>query len=245
MEIGKIMGLIDHTKLNGYAKEADIIRLIEEAHELGTYAVCIEPSFMKLARDYINSNAYDTKLSVVLDFPLGASTTEARVALVHLYSKYADEIDAVAQIGMVKSGSWEYVRHDIEEIVNAAHGDGIKIKVIAEDAYTTIDEKKMLYEIICSSGADFIKTSTGFEDKEYAASIGNKTGAQIENVALMADVASSVNPKIGIKAAGGIHSAEQIEALLKAARRGPEPGSFRIGASGTRKIYEDYIAVHH
>jgi len=243
MDTKTIMHIIDHTMLNGYSTEGDIKRLIEEANEFGAYAVCIEPNFMRLARQYIDSNSYEIKLSVVLDFPFGASATEARVALAKIYANYADEIDAVAPIGLVKSGSWDIVKDDIRAVVEAAHESNAKIKIIAEDAYTTREEKRALYKIICDADADFIKTGTGFENRDYAASIGNKTGAQAENVALMAEVASAAAPNIGIKAAGGIRSVGQIEELLKAAKRNPDPSSFRIGASGTGKIYEECRSI--
>lgn len=236
-----IMGLIDHTVLGAFAPESDVKRLIDEAHEFGNAAVCIEPVHLDFARDYINMSGFRTKVAVVLDFPLGASFSRARKLLIDAYSGMSDEIDIVAPIALVKSDRFDLVENDINELVQVTHKNNRTIKVIVEDAYTTLDEKKKLYEIVCRSGADFIKTGTGFEDKKYAESIGNKTGAQTENVKLMADIADKYNPNIGIKAAGGIHTYADIIALLGASRREANPNKFRIGASGTRQIREEML----
>ncbi len=113
------------------------------------------------------------------------------------------------------------------------------IKIITEDAYTNIDEKRSLYSIVVDSGADFIKTGTGFEDRSYAESIGNVTGALPENVKLMADIAEEHGSGIGIKAAGGIKTYDQVVQIITSSRRDPVPSKIRIGASGTAKIYEE------
>ena len=125
--------------------------------------------------------------------------------------------------------------------MNSAHLNNRLIKVIVEDAYTTVAEKKKLYELVMTSQADFIKTGTGFEDDKYAASIGNKTGAQVENVRLMAELSRKYNPDIGIKAAEGIHTYSDAIALLDASGRIADPLSFRIGASSTAKIKETAV----
>jgi deoxyribose-phosphate aldolase len=88
------------------------------------------------------------------------------------------------------------------------------------------------------SGADFIKTSTGFEERDYAEKIGNKTGAQIENVRLMAELSRRHNPGIGIKVAGGIRTYQQVLDLLRASERRPDPTQFRIGTSHMLSIIE-------
>ncbi|MEM0159323.1 MAG: deoxyribose-phosphate aldolase [Candidatus Micrarchaeaceae archaeon] len=238
-DLKTVMGIIDHSGLKGYASEADTQKLIDEAHEFGNFAVCIEPVHMNFATDYIKRMGYNIKVDVVLDFPLGASYTEARVELAKLYAKTADEIDIVSPIALVKSGKWDAVKNDINAIVKAVHDAGKIIKVIVEDAYTTKEEKLKLYEIVCKSGADFIKTGTGFEEKDYPASLGNKTGAQVENVLLMKQVADKFNPRIGIKVAGGIHTYAAVKALIEASGRAPDPNKFRVGASGTRKIYDE------
>lgn len=149
---------------------------------------------------------------MVVDFPpFGSSTTEARVDMIKQYSAFADELDAVAPIGLIKSGLLEDAERDMAELVETAHSLGKIIKMIAEDAHTTHNEKLILYRMIMRSGADFIKTSTGFEDGQYAALLGNNTGAQVENVRLMAELSKQYNPRIGIKASGGayVHMGKQ------------------------------------
>ncbi|WP_243678071.1 hypothetical protein [Vulcanisaeta distributa] len=148
-------------------------------------------------------------------------------------------------IGLVKSGLWSEVEHDINAVVEAAHREGKVIKIIVEDAYTTREEKLELYRIVMQSGADFIKTSTGFEEKDYAERIGNKTGAQIENVKLMAELSRKYNPKIGIKIAGGVRTYQQVLELMRAAEREPDPPMrFRIGTSHMMSIIESMKGTH-
>lgn len=240
-DLKTVMSLVDHSGLKAFASESDIKQLIDEANEFGNVAVCIEPVHLDFARKYIDEKEFKIKIDVVLDFPLGASFTAAREKLADLYTEKADEIDIVSPIALVKSGKFDLVEEDITLLVNTVHKNGKIIKVIVEDAYTTIEEKKKLYAIVCKSGADFIKTGTGFEDKEYPQSIGNKTGALAENVKLMADIADKVNPDIGIKVAGGIHTYEDARALLDASRRPATPDKFRIGASGTKKIRDELL----
>lgn len=238
-DLKTVMGLIDYTLLKAFATEEDVKRLIDEAVVFGNAAVCIEPVHLNFARDYIDRGNLDIKIDVVLDFPFGASFTSARKELVDLYSGKADEIDIVSPIALVKSGRLDSVESDINELVKAAHRNNRVIKVIAEDAYTTEAEKRKLYAMVCKSGADFIKTCTGFEDKSYSESLGNKTGAQTANIGLMAEIADRYNPEIGIKASGGVRTYAQVKELIEASRREALPSRFRIGASGVAKIREE------
>ncbi|MEM0137379.1 MAG: deoxyribose-phosphate aldolase [Thermoplasmata archaeon] len=239
--VEKILGLVDHTKLKPYETEDGIRSLIEEALELKTYSICIEPVYLELAREIVDNKKLGLKIAVVVDFPFGAGSTEARIKMINEYSDKADELDIVAQIGLVKSGRFDLVDEDLKNVVRASHDNGRIIKIIVEDAYTTLDEKKKLYTAVMKSGADFIKTGTGFEEKEYAQLLGNKTGAQVSNVEMMAEYSEKYNPDIGIKAAGGIHTYKDALDLLRASRREPDPMKFRIGASSTRKIKESAI----
>ena len=233
-----LMKLVDHTKLKSFETEQSIKALIDEAASLKTYSICIEPNYLETARNYIDSNHFNLKIAVVVDFPFGSGTTETRAILVEKLSDMAEELDIVAPIGYVKSGRYDLVKSDLGQVVNSAHDNKRLIKVIVEDAYTTIAEKKKLYELVMTSGADFIKTGTGFEDDRYAASMGNRTGAQVENVKLMAELSRQYNPEIGIKAAGGIHTYSDAIALFEASGRIADPLRFRIGASSTAKIKE-------
>ena len=241
LSIEVLMKLVDHTRLKSFETEQSIKALIEEAVYLKAYSVCIEPNYLKTARNYIDSNHFNLKIAVVVDFPFGAGTTETRTISVEKLAGMAEELDIVAPMGYVKSGRFDLVKSDLEQVVNSAHLNNRLIKVIVEDAYTTVAEKKKLYELVMTSRADFIKTGTGFEDDKYAASIGNKTGAQVENVRLMAELSRKYNPDIGIKAAGGIHTYSDAIALLDASERIADPLSFRIGASSTAKIKETVV----
>jgi deoxyribose-phosphate aldolase len=234
----ELIKLVDHTRLKSFETDRSIKGLIDEASSLGTYSVCIEPNYLEFARNYIDSKHYNLKIAVVVDFPFGSGTTETRSLMMEKLSTMAEELDIVAPMGYVKSGRFDLVENDLKLVVGTAHLNHSLVKVIVEDAYTTLNEKKRLYELVMTSGADFIKTGTGFEDEKYAASIGNKTGAQVENVKLMAELSRKFNPNIGIKAAGGIHTYSDAISLLRASGRNADPLKFRIGASGTRKIME-------
>lgn len=241
--VDRVIGVIDHTMLKPFETNENVKMLIDEAITLGAYSVCIEPNYLQVAREYIDSKKSVLRIAVVVDFPFGAGTTETRVQAVDKLSELADEIDIVAQIGFVKSGEFNLVGDDLRRVTQAAHRRGRLIKVIVEDAYTTRNEKEKLYTEVMKSGADFIKTGTGFEDAKYASSLNNKTGAQVENVKLMAEISKKYNPGIGIKAAGGVHSFSGALELLEASGRALDPLKFRIGASSTVKIKESAVST--
>jgi deoxyribose-phosphate aldolase len=238
-EIDKIMNVVDHTMLKPYAKEKDIKKLIDEAAALKTYSVCIHPIFAKVAKRYITKKGYALKIVVTIDFPMGVMTTNQRTKVLKSIAKDVNEVDFVVQIGYVKSKKFNAVQRDVNKLVETAHQNNLVIKFIVEDAYTTKEEKEKLYEIICSSKADFIKTSTGFAEPEYSSSMGNKIVADPENVRLMAETIKRLGSKTGIKAAGGIHSYQQVLDLLKASEKKLDPKEFRLGMSGTKKLYEE------
>jgi deoxyribose-phosphate aldolase len=241
LSVDQILGMVDHTKLKSFETEESIKSLIDEANSLKTYSVCIEPIYLDFARKYIDSRKMDLKIAVVVDFPLGSCDTEVRVDMVKRYSKHAEELDIVVQMGFVKSGKYDFVKKDLESVVEECHKNNRIIKIIVEDAYTTNQEKSNLYKIVMESGSDFIKTGTGFEDKEYATLLGNRVGAQIQNVKLMAEYSKKYNHNIGIKAAGGIHSYKDALDLFHASGKNPDPLQFRLGASSTAKIKESYM----
>lgn len=244
-KVKEIMGVVDHSGLKAYATEQQIINLVDEAAQWGTYSVCIEPIFAKRARKHIDDNNYNVKVNVTLDFPFGTLTTDARVMLIKQYADLVDEVDLVAQPGYVRSSMYDKIEKDVNSLVRTAHDEGLVIKFITEDAYTTREQKEKLYKIICESEADFIKTSTGFAESAFAQSVGNqKTGADLQNVQLMADIADAVHSKIGIKVAGGVHSYEEAVAFLETSRRPLEPKHFRLGVSGTKAIREEMLKKH-
>lgn len=237
----QVAGLIDHSSLKGYATWENIRKLLDEAMEFQTYSVCIEPIFSSKAGEYLRNHGSQVKVDITLDFPLGAYTTEARKKMVDIYAGSCDEVDLVVQTGYVRSGMFSEVEHDVTSLVDAAHSHGLEIKFITEDAYTTSQEKKRIYEIICRSRADFIKTSTGFAEAEFAGTLGNQPGATVENVKLMAETAKKVNSSIGIKVAGGIKSYAEAMNLLEASGMPPDPKRFRLGVSRTRQILSEAL----
>lgn len=240
LEPGQIMGVIDHTLLRPYATVADVRALVDEAVEMGCYSVCVNPVHVQYARAWIDERGADLKVCSVVDFPFGSSTTEIRVeSIKSIVALGADEVDVVAPITYVKSGLISALEKDLRSVVSAAHSEGAIIKVIVEDAYTTRSEKELLYRVVMESGADFIKTSTGYEDASYASKLGNRTGADVNNVRLMAELSRKYNPAIGIKPAGGIRSVSQVLELLRASERPLDPRRFRIGTSSARKIWEE------
>ncbi len=243
-EIKKIMGVVDHTLLKPYASQKEIKKLIEEGNMLKTHSVCIHPLFAKFAKKYITKNSYPLKLAVTMDFPMGVMTTNMRIKALKAVARDVDEFDFVVQMGYIKSKKFNLIEKDITKLADSAHQNGKVIKFIVEDAYTTREEKEKLYEIVCSSEADFIKTSTGFAEQEYTNSIGNKKiGADPENVKLMAETIKKLNSKIGIKASGGIHSYADVKELLSASEKQFDPKQFRLGMSATKKLYEELKSV--
>ena len=208
---------IDHTNLKAYASKEEIKKLCDEAKEYGFYAVCVNPYRVKDAAEFLKGT--DIKIASVVGFPLGATFTEAKVQeTIMAINTGAKEIDMVINIGALKDGDYEFVEKDIREVVNAAHGAGAIVKVIIETCYLTDDEKRKACELAKNASADFVKTSTGF----------GTAGAKVEDVKLMREV---VGDGMGVKAAGGIHTAEEAIAMIKA-------GATRIGASRSVQIVE-------
>lgn len=210
MEITKknVAGIIDHTNLKPEASEEQIIKLCAEAKEYEFASVCVNPGYVSLAAEQLKGSAVN--VCTVIGFPLGANTSsvkafETRDAI----ANGATEVDMVVNIGMIKSGKWDYVKDDIRAVVEAANGT--LVKVIIETCLLTDEEKVKVCELAKEAGADFVKTSTGF----------SKWGAKPEDVALMR---KTVGPEMGVKASGGIHTAEEAIACINA-------GATRLGVS--------------
>jgi deoxyribose-phosphate aldolase len=206
---------IDHTLLRPDASPADIDRLCDEAAEYGFAAVCINPTWVARAKKRLRS-AGITVASVV-GFPLGANTPEikameARRAL----RDGAREIDMVINIGALKGGEHDLVRRDIAGVSDACREVGALNKVIIEAAYLTDEEKVIACRLAVAGRAHYVKTSTGF----------GPGGATVFDVALMREV---VGARVGVKAAGGIHTAAEVREMITA-------GATRIGASAGVRI---------
>lgn len=210
--------LIDHTLLKPEATEADVERLCAEAVELGVLAVCVSPSMVPVARRALAG--HDVRLACVAGFPSGAhhrgiKANEAALAV----EEGVDEVDMVVDLGIVKAGRWLDVGKEIALVRTAVPAPKV-LKVILESAVLTDDEIREVCEAAVTAGADFVKTSTGFHPSG---------GASVEAVRLMR---ATVGPEIGVKASGGIRSAEAALAMIDA-------GANRLGTSSTAAILAD------
>jgi deoxyribose-phosphate aldolase len=204
--------LIDHTLLAPSASRADVDRLCAEAREHGFAAVCVERRLVAEARRLLAGTAVHT--AAVADFPLGEGDTGSRVAEVReAVEAGADEIDLVAPLPAVRAGRWEAVLADLREVVRAA---GVPVKVILETAALSRDAKVAVAALARSAGAAYVKTSTGF----------GAGGATVEDVALLRSV---VGDALGVKASGGVRTAAQALAMVRA-------GASRLGASASVAI---------
>lgn len=209
--------LIDHTILKPQATIQDVDNLCREAAECGFCSVCVNSSFVYYCAEKLKDT--DVKVCTVVGFPLGAMSTDGKVAeTLAAVQDGADEIDMVVHIGMIKSGNWDYVKEDIAAVVSAA-GEGVTVKVILEMCLLTEEEKIRACEICKEAGADFVKTSTGF----------SAGGATVEDVRLMRNVVGS---KMCVKAAGGIRTLEDVRAMVEA-------GADRIGSSAGVSIVRE------
>ena len=214
-----IARFIDHTLLKPDATEEMIENLCNEAKKYNFYAVCINPYYVKLAKKILrNSNV---KIATVIGFPLGANTSKIKALEAEESIKDgADELDMVINIAALKNKDYDKVKEDIEEVVKKAKGNAL-VKVIIETCLLTEDEKVRACNLSLEAGANFVKTSTGFNGK----------GATVEDIRLIKSV---VGNKMKIKASGGIRDYETAIKMIEA-------GANRIGASSSVKIVQDSI----
>lgn len=217
-----VAGMIDHTLLKPDATPSDIKILCNEAKKYSFASVCINPGYVSLCSELLRGT--DVKVCTVIGFPLGATTTEVKqFETEQAINNGADEVDMVINIGQLKQGNYDYVQKDVKAVVDTAKRRNVLTKVIFEISLLT-DEEKVKAALICKKvGADFVKTSTGF----------STGGATVGDVALMKFV---VGRDIGVKAAGGIRSKEDAEAMIAS-------GADRIGASASVKIVSGGVSV--
>jgi len=207
---------IDHTILNANATETDVRRICEEAKEYNFKTVCIQPYWVKYAKELLEGT--EVEITTVIGFPLGANTTEIKVAEAkQAVAEGASDVDMVINIGALKSEDYDTVLNDIKAVVDAVDGQAL-VKVIIETALLTKAEKVRASELAKQAGADFVKTSTGF----------STGGATLEDVRLMR---ATVGPDMGVKASGGVRTFEDAKAMI-------EVGATRIGASSGISIVE-------
>lgn len=212
MDRKEILGHVDHTLLSQASTWEEIKVICDDAISYGTASVCIPPCFVKQAKEYVGDKM---AVCTVIGFPNGNHTTackefEAEEAL----ENGADELDMVINVGALRAKNYDYVLREMRSL-KATCGDKI-LKVIIETCLLTEEEKIKMCELVTESGADFIKTSTGF----------STGGATFEDIKLFAD---HVGPNVKIKAAGGISSFDDAEKFMKL-------GASRLGTSRLVKI---------
>lgn len=213
-----VAALIDHTLLKPEATRDDILKLCAEARQFGFATVVVNPTWVATAAAALRGAP--VKVCTVVGFPLGATLSTVKVAETEEAVKLgAEEIDMVINVGALKSGEDEFVEQDIRGVVRAARRGGAVTKVILECALLTDEEKVRACWCARAAGADFVKTSTGF----------GPGGAAAHDVELMR---LTVGPGMGVKAAGGIRSYEDVKAMLSA-------GATRIGASASVRILQE------
>ena len=207
MDQKEILRRVDHTILAPTATWGQVQAVCDEGMQCGAASVCIPPRYVKRANNYVGGKL---KICTVIGFPNGYATPEAKVFETEdAIRNGADEIDMVINQGLAKEGDWEGLLAEIRA-VNASCKGRI-LKVIIEACNFTEEEKISLCRVVSMSGAEYIKTSTGFASG----------GATVEDVKLLK---AHVSPDIRVKAAGGIRTFEQAQAMLEA-------GADRIGSS--------------
>ena len=212
MNVTEILAKCDHTLLSQTATWAEIQAICDDGLRYHTASVCIPASYVKQAKEYVEGKL---PICTVIGFPNGYDTTAAKCFMASdAVDNGADEVDMVINIGWAKDGKWDAITAEIAAVKAACKGK--LLKVIIETCLLTEEEKIHLCKCVSDSGADYIKTSTGF----------SKAGATFEDVALFAKY---VAPHVKIKAAGGISSLEDAEKFISL-------GADRLGTSRIVKL---------
>jgi deoxyribose-phosphate aldolase len=210
--------LIDHTILKPEATRQEVLRICAEALEFDFASVCVNAYWASLVAAELRGSA--VKACTVAGFPLGATSTAAKVAeTLGSVKDGAQEIDMVLNIGALVGGEPGVVEADIKAVVQASHAHGAIVKVILETALLNDEQKVLACRLSQHAGADFVKTSTGF----------SKSGATVADIELMR---RTVGPSIGVKASGGIRTLADLRAMVAA-------GATRIGASAGVAIMKE------
>ena len=216
MELSEILAKCDHTLLGQTATWAEIKAICDDGMKYSTASVCIPAAYVKQAKEYVGDKL---AICTVIGFPNGYATTAAKCFMASdAVDNGADEVDMVINIGWAKDGKWDEITAEIAAIKAACKGK--LLKVIIETCLLTDDEKIALCKCVSDSGADYIKTSTGF----------STGGATFADVALFAN---HVGKDVKIKAAGGISTLEDAEKFLQL-------GADRLGTSRIVKIAKTY-----
>lgn len=207
MDIKEILKRVDHTLLNQVCTFEEIKKLCDEGIEYNVASICIPPSYVKKAKEYVKENL---KICTVIGFPNGYSTKETKMfECKDAIKNGADEIDMVVNLGDIRSGDFKAVEEEIKEIKKIC-GEHI-LKVIVETCFLTEEEKIRLCEVVTNAKADYIKTSTGF----------GSSGATKEDIILFS---KHIGPNVKIKASGGVKNLKIAEEFIKL-------GADRLGTS--------------
>jgi deoxyribose-phosphate aldolase len=211
----ELAGMVDHTLLKPEATRADVEALCAEATALGVFSVCVSPSFLPLPAGALGSGI---ATCTVVGFPSGKHHADLKAAeAARAVADGATEVDMVVDLGAIKAGAWRITEHEVAAV--RAASEGVLLKVILETAALTDDEVVRACITCKEAGADFVKTSTGFHPAG---------GASTHAVSLMAN---TVGGELGVKASGGIRTAQAALALVAA-------GATRLGLSGTRAVLD-------
>ena len=212
MELSEILSKCDHTLLSQTATWAEFKAICDDGMKYHTASVCIPASYVRQAKEYVGEKL---AICTVIGFPNGYDTTAAKCFMAtDAVDNGADEVDMVINLGWVKDGKYDAVEQEISAIKKACKGK--LLKVIIETCLLTDEEKVEMCHVVTRSGADYIKTSTGF----------SKAGATFHDVELFA---ANVGPNVKIKAAGGISSLEDAEKFIAL-------GASRLGTSRIVKL---------
>lgn len=215
----ELAAYIDHTLLKPDASAAQVLQLCDEARNYGFAAVCVPPYYVQLAQERLGVGA-QVRIATVVGFPLGYQHPKVKFLETHqAIEDGAREIDVVMNITAFKSGQYAQVQNELTDLANFCHLKESELKVIIETALLTEEEIEKACELCAEAGADYVKTSTGFVSQ----------GATVAHVKIMRRVLPN---SIKIKAAGGIRTFADAEALLKA-------GADRLGCSASIKIVTD------
>ncbi len=226
LRVEELAKTIDHTMLRPDATRSDLEQVCDEAREHHFASVCIFPAWVPLATSLLKSD--DVKICTVISFPFGGDTTRTKVrAAENAVGVGADEVEFVINIGAMLSGNFRLVRDEIAAVVRAVRmksvnvGKGlVLVKVILETCYLDKKLKRLACKMIEDGGADFVKTSTGFGPE----------GATVADVELLRD---ELSENLGVKAAGGIRTAEDAETMINA-------GAARLGTSHAVDIINEF-----
>lgn len=205
----ELAGVIQHTNVNPDATREEMIQMAEDCIEYGFDGAMILPAWIPLVKDIVKDT--DVKVCTALGFPMGGSTTEAKVfETKNVFEIGADQLDFMANVGFLKSGMYDEYKNEIEQVVKAA--DGKPVKIMLEFGMLTEDEKKKAAELAIEAGVTYVKNSSGW---------GKGGKATVEDIKLLKEIAGD---RALVKASGGIRTREDAIKLMDA-------GAVSLGAS--------------